>query len=75
MTNNENFLQKTKAGKKPEIATVIAPYQATSAEQLSLQRGEFIMIRKKTTTGWWEGERQVSILSLLFLCTLNQNSV
>ncbi|XP_046999743.1 intersectin-1 [Schistocerca americana] len=45
-------------GKKPEIATVIAPYQATSSEQLSLQRGQLIMIRKKTTTGWWEGELQ-----------------
>nr|XP_018916715.1 PREDICTED: intersectin-1 isoform X1 [Bemisia tabaci]XP_018916716.1 PREDICTED: intersectin-1 isoform X1 [Bemisia tabaci] len=55
---SETEEKKTKAGKKPEIATVIAPYQATSAEQLSLQRGEFIMIRKKTTTGWWEGERQ-----------------
>ncbi|KAJ4434291.1 hypothetical protein ANN_22843 [Periplaneta americana] len=45
-------------GKKPEIATVIAPYQATSAEQLDLQRGQLIMIRKKTSTGWWEGELQ-----------------
>ncbi|KAJ9601403.1 hypothetical protein L9F63_000427, partial [Diploptera punctata] len=45
-------------GKKPEIATVIAPYQATSSEQLDLQRGQLIMIRKKTSTGWWEGELQ-----------------
>ena len=45
-------------GKKPEIATVIAPYQATSTEQLDLQRGQLIMIRKKTSTGWWEGELQ-----------------
>ncbi|CAA9996323.1 unnamed protein product [Nesidiocoris tenuis] len=44
--------------KKPVIATVIAPYQATSTEQLSLQRGQLIMIRKKTSTGWWEGELQ-----------------
>lgn len=50
--------KSTKGGKKPEIATVIAPYQATSSEQLSLQRGQLIMIRKKTTTGWWEGELQ-----------------
>ncbi|KAK9887107.1 hypothetical protein WA026_020555 [Henosepilachna vigintioctopunctata] len=44
--------------KKPEIASVIAPYQASSHEQLSLQRGQLIMIRKKTDSGWWEGELQ-----------------
>ncbi|XP_051159795.1 intersectin-1 isoform X3 [Leptopilina boulardi] len=44
--------------RKPEIVQVIAPYQATSAEQLNLQRGQLIMIRKKTDTGWWEGELQ-----------------
>ncbi|XP_066975772.1 intersectin-1-like isoform X18 [Macrobrachium rosenbergii] len=45
-------------GKKPEIATVIAPYDATSSNQLSLQRGQLVMIRKKTASGWWEGELQ-----------------
>lgn len=49
---------QTLKGKKPEIASVIAPYQATSPEQLSLQRGQLIMIRKKTDSGWWEGELQ-----------------
>ncbi|XP_008190947.1 intersectin-2 isoform X1 [Tribolium castaneum] len=49
---------QTLKGKKPEIASVIAPYQATSAEQLSLARGQLIMIRKKTDSGWWEGELQ-----------------
>lgn len=44
--------------KKGEVAQVIAPYEATSAEQLSLQKGQLIMIRKKTDTGWWEGELQ-----------------
>nr|CAH7740527.1 unnamed protein product [Callosobruchus chinensis] len=44
--------------KKPEIASVIAPYQSTSPEQLSLARGQLIMIRKKTESGWWEGELQ-----------------
>lgn len=47
-----------KSGKKPEIAQVIAPYNATSTEQLSLSRGQLIMIRKKTDSGWWEGELQ-----------------
>lgn len=37
---------------------MIAPYQATSSEQLSLARGQLVCIRKKTTTGWWEGEVQ-----------------
>ncbi|KAL6445055.1 hypothetical protein ACFW04_002162 [Cataglyphis niger] len=50
--------QYYKRGRKPEIVQVIAPYQATSAEQLNLQRGQLIMIRKKTDSGWWEGELQ-----------------
>ncbi|KAF5279390.1 hypothetical protein FQA39_LY05500 [Lamprigera yunnana] len=50
--------QTLKSNKKPEIASVIAPYQASSPEQLSLQRGQLIMIRKKTDSGWWEGELQ-----------------
>lgn len=37
---------------------MIAAYEATSNEQLSLQRGQLIMIRKKTDSGWWEGELQ-----------------
>jgi len=45
-------------GKKGEIATVIAPYMASSSEQLSLTRGQLVCIRKRTTTGWWEGELQ-----------------
>lgn len=43
---------------------MIAPYTATSTEQLSLQRGQLVKIRKKTTTGWWEGELQVNKNSL-----------
>ncbi|XP_047345605.1 intersectin-1 isoform X13 [Vespa velutina] len=57
-----NYVEKcdapTQRGRKPEIVQVIAPYQATSAEQLDLQRGQLIMIRKKTDSGWWEGELQ-----------------
>ena len=52
--------QISKGTKKAEVATVIAPYTATSTEQLSLQRGQLVKIRKKTTTGWWEGELQVN---------------
>lgn len=50
-----------KGSKKAEVATVIAPFTATSAEQLSLQKGQLVKIRKKTTTGWWEGELQVKL--------------
>nr|XP_023015070.1 intersectin-1 isoform X3 [Leptinotarsa decemlineata] len=56
-----NYVQKVDVvmkSKKPEIASVIAPYQSTSPEQLSLARGQLIMIRKKTDSGWWEGELQ-----------------
>ncbi|XP_063598046.1 intersectin-1-like isoform X10 [Penaeus indicus] len=57
---NQDDEQENKAGKgkKPEIAQVIAPYDATSGNQLSLQRGQLVMIRKKTASGWWEGELQ-----------------
>uniref|UniRef100_A0A034VQ21 Intersectin-2 n=1 Tax=Bactrocera dorsalis TaxID=27457 RepID=A0A034VQ21_BACDO len=50
--------QKGMRAKRSEIAQVIAPYEATSPEQLSLTRGQLIMIRKKTDSGWWEGELQ-----------------
>lgn len=48
--------------KKPEIVTVIAPYKATGAEQLNLERGQLIQVRKKSPSGWWEGEIHVRIL-------------
>ncbi|XP_052090009.1 intersectin-1-like isoform X1 [Mytilus californianus] len=50
--------QKTGAPKKPEIASVIAAYSATGPEQLSLQPGQVIQVRKKSPSGWWEGELQ-----------------
>merc|ERR1719331_3167356 len=46
-----------KDGKKLELAQVIAPYEATSKEQLSLVQGTMIVIKKKTETGWWQGEQ------------------
>lgn len=49
------------------MATVIAPYEATSSEQLSLQKGQLVMIRKKTDSGWWEGELQVSFIKNVFI--------
>ncbi|KAG9429821.1 intersectin-1 isoform X8 [Apis mellifera carnica] len=57
-----NYVEKCdvpdQRGRKPEIVQVIAPYEATSSEQLDLQKGQLIMIRKKTDSGWWEGELQ-----------------
>lgn len=62
---------QSRSSKKPEIATVIAPYTATSSEQLSLTRGQLIMIRKKSASGWWEGELQVYLLlHRILLCPL-----
>ncbi|XP_073826411.1 dynamin associated protein 160 isoform X4 [Musca autumnalis] len=54
----DDAYSKGMRAKRSEIAQVIAPYEATSPEQLSLTRGQLIMIRKKTETGWWEGELQ-----------------
>jgi len=50
--------QKLSGNKKPEIASVIAPYQGTGVEQLTLQPGQLISVRKKSPSGWWEGELQ-----------------
>merc|ERR1719483_798624 len=47
-----------KSGKKLELANVTAPYTATSKEQLSLAKGQMVIVRKKTETGWWQGELQ-----------------
>ena len=41
-----------------ELAKVVAPYDATSKEQLSLTKGQMILVRKKTDSGWWQGEIQ-----------------
>lgn len=60
------LLQSQRSGRlKGEVAQAIATYEATSSEQLSLQKGQLVMIRKKTDSGWWEGELQV-----IFLCNL-----
>lgn len=46
------------------MAQAIASYEATSSEQLSLTKGQLVMVRKKTDSGWWEGELQVCIKNL-----------
>lgn len=42
-----------------EIATVIAPYTAAAPNQLSLEPNQLVLIKKKSDSGWWEGELQV----------------
>ena len=51
------------SGKKMELAKVIAPYEATSKEQLTLAKGQMIMVKKRTETGWWQGEVQGGVSS------------
>ena len=53
-----------------EIATVIAAYTATGEEQLSLSPGQLIHVRKKSPSGWWEGELQVGEWILFFIVFL-----
>ncbi|VVC98646.1 unnamed protein product [Leptidea sinapis] len=44
--------------KKHEVAQALANYTATSSEQLSLMKGQLLIVRKKADSGWWEGELQ-----------------
>ncbi|XP_058804871.1 intersectin-1 isoform X2 [Phymastichus coffea] len=50
--------QYTSKKRKPDIVQVIAPYKATSIEQLDLSKGQLIAVRRKHESGWWEGELQ-----------------
>ncbi|XP_065297210.1 intersectin-1 isoform X4 [Dermacentor albipictus] len=56
---SDGKVKNSKIIKKPEIVSVIAPYKATGPEQLTLEKGQLIQVRKKTDSGWWEGELQV----------------
>uniref|UniRef100_A0A0R3VUX9 Intersectin-1 n=1 Tax=Taenia asiatica TaxID=60517 RepID=A0A0R3VUX9_TAEAS len=44
--------------KAPELAVVVTPFKAQSSEQLSLNVGQYVKIRKRSSKGWWEGETQ-----------------
>eukprot|EP00108_Taenia_solium_P008558 TsM_000739000 transcript=TsM_000739000 gene=TsM_000739000 len=44
--------------KTPELAVVVTPFTAQSSEQLSLNVGQYVKIRKRSSKGWWEGETQ-----------------
>jgi hypothetical protein len=41
------------------IATVVVGYDALGPEQLSLQPGQLVQVKKQNPNGWWEGELQV----------------
>uniref|UniRef100_G1TR01 Intersectin 2 n=1 Tax=Oryctolagus cuniculus TaxID=9986 RepID=G1TR01_RABIT len=59
--DQESFGSGSKSGtsnKKPEIAQVTSAYIASGSEQLSLAPGQLILILKKNTSGWWQGELQ-----------------
>uniref|UniRef100_A0A2K6G6N7 Intersectin 2 n=1 Tax=Propithecus coquereli TaxID=379532 RepID=A0A2K6G6N7_PROCO len=59
--DQESFGSASKSGasnKKPEIAQVTSTYVASGSEQLSLAPGQLILILKKNTSGWWQGELQ-----------------
>ncbi|XP_004696464.1 intersectin-2 [Echinops telfairi] len=59
--DQESFGSAGKSGpsnKKPEIAQVTSTYVASGSEQLSLAPGQLILILKKNTSGWWQGELQ-----------------
>ncbi|XP_055396761.1 intersectin-2 isoform X1 [Bubalus kerabau] len=59
--DQEGFGSSSKSGtsnKKPEIAQVTSAYAASGSEQLSLAPGQLILILKKNTSGWWQGELQ-----------------
>lgn len=47
------------SSKRAEVATVIANYRALGQEQLNLEKGQLVLIRRKMDSGWWEGEVQV----------------
>ena len=69
------IFQSEKSGKKAELATVIAPYTATSKEQLTLQKGQMIVVRKKTDTGWWQGEMSATGTVSVKMTEFYENSV
>ncbi|XP_061463514.1 intersectin-2 isoform X3 [Rhineura floridana] len=59
--DHDSYATASKTGtinKKPEIAQVTTAYTASGTEQLSLAPGQLILILKKNSSGWWQGELQ-----------------
>lgn len=55
-----------------DVVQVVSAYEGTGPEQLTIQPGQLIHVHKKSVSGWWEGELQVSCVLLtcmsLILC-------
>jgi len=43
-----------------EIVQVMSAYESAGPEQLTISPGQLIHVYKKSSSGWWEGELQVS---------------
>ena len=72
--NSENSPNPSSSAEKPDIAVVIADYKATSAEQLSLTKGGYVQVRKKSEKGWWEGvSLMVIFVDVLRILKLGKN--
>ncbi|KAK4336868.1 hypothetical protein RND71_043903 [Anisodus tanguticus] len=59
LKSTDTLKSKKSKSKKPEIVSVIANYKANGKEQLDLEKGQLIQVRKKLDSGWWEGEIQI----------------
>ena len=57
-SGNEETSKEETSKRKPEIVVAVAPYTAGGQEQISFAKGDMILVKKKTETGWWEGELQ-----------------
>jgi len=51
-----------------EIVQVVSAYESTGPEQLTIRPGQLIHVYKKSSSGWWEGELQVSIDKYSLCC-------
>jgi len=49
------------------VVQVVSAYEGTGPEQLTIRPGQLIHVHKKSASGWWEGELQVSIDFALYL--------
>lgn len=54
------------AGAELGTGCVIADFEASADNQISLHVGDMVKIRSKSPSGWWQGE--VSISSVLISC-------
>lgn len=58
VTRRDSGRDSVTGRRKNEVVQALATFTATSPEQLSLQKGQLLVVRKKAENGWWEGELQ-----------------